>query len=132
MPKYIQSAISKAQAESIARGDHTFTMPAPCAKGHISPRYASNAVCVTCCTNNNHHPKPKHERRMSIARDGTSVITIAQDGAAAALAAKASKRFAEITGRPVSRSVLHKAAIALLAVHLQGNLGASEVRALLH
>lgn len=126
----IRSAIRAAQESARARGDHTFTMPEPCANGHSSPRYTSNGICQTCSANGRLSRKPE-ERQMKIATTQTRVIQFHQDSLTASLSAVVRKRFGEVSGRPVSGSVIHKAAIAVLAKYLSGPVTSADLRALI-
>ena len=126
----IRSAIHAAQESAKARGDHTFLMSEPCANGHTSRRYTSNAICLTCASTARSNRKP-HERQMRLANKETRVVQFHQDATTASLSATSRKRIAEVTGRPVSGSVVHKAAIAALARFLRGPVTATDVKALL-
>ena len=126
----IRSAIRAAQESAKARGDHTFTMSEPCANGHVSPRYTSNAICVACSAQGRRNRKPE-ERQMKIATTQTRVVQFHQDSFTASLSATSRKRIGQITGRPVSGSVVHKVAIVLLAAYLTSPRTASDIKALL-
>ena len=76
-------------------------------------------------------PKP-HERQMRLPTNSeTKVVQFKEDSTTACLAAGARKRWAEITGRKVSGSVIHKASIAVFARFLNNPVTSAELRALL-
>lgn len=58
---------------------------------------------------------------MRMARTDTRPIQIYQDATTASLAATSRKRFAELTGRPVSQNLIYRAAMRALANYL-GNI----------
>jgi hypothetical protein len=126
-----RSVIRQARDSAWARGDQTFTISTPCAAGHFGPRYASNGCCVACKEQHNTHRKPEAERKMRLASNDTRTVQFHIDPTTASLSAVSRKRFGEITGRPVSGSVIHKAAITLLASYLSRNVTASDLKALL-
>ena len=130
MPQQSRSLIRQAQEIALARGDHTFQMPTPCARGHTARRYASNAICCTCAANGRKNKKPE-ERQMKLGSASTRVVQFHQDATTAHLVTTSRQRFAEITGRPCSGSVIHKAAIGLLARYLNGAVPASDVKGLI-
>lgn len=130
MVRPTRSVISEARAVAWAAGHNTFTVPEPCANGHSAPRYTSNSVC-TACIAEYQSKTPKAERVLRLPRADTRPIQLYQDAATASLAATSRKRFAELTGRPLSQNLIYRAAIRTLALYLSTATDPQEVRSLI-
>src|SRR4051794_33707590 len=119
MTKPTRSAISEARAAAWAANQTTFIVPdQPCANGHINARrYTSSGICVSCSAEYR-SKTPKAERILRLPRTDTRAIQLYQDPATASLRDDLGKRFAELTGRPVSQNLLYRAAMRALAIFL--------------
>ena len=129
--RYIPSAISTAQAEARRAGQHTFQVNEPCKHGHTAARFTSNKCCTACVSEANNKPKPPNERKLRLSSKETKPVLVQEDEVTAKLMDYSCKRFHEITDKPVSKSVIHKASMVLLANYLNGNLSPTELRALI-
>jgi hypothetical protein len=130
MVRPTRSVISEARAVAWAAGHNIFSVSEPCANGHHAPRYTSNSVC-TACIAEYQAKTPKSERVLRLPRTDTRPIQLYQDAATASLAATSRKRFAELTGRPLSQNLIYRAAIRTLALYLSTATDPQEVRSLI-
>jgi len=131
MPLNSMSPLREAQECARKRGDNTFSVSMPCANGHFAARYASNGVCVKCAAEYRKNAKPREQRLLKISSAQCRVRQISQDDLSSKLAKHATHRFAEITGRPASLSVIHKAGLILLANYLKPGRTAADVLGLI-
>jgi hypothetical protein len=126
-----KSAIRLARDEARARGEHTFTVNAPCRLGHISPRrYTSNGICVACVKARSTQRKLPDDALLRVANSDTLPVQFRQDKATRTLAAEVRGKLGAAAGRNVSGSVTYRAAIRLLA-HYLTNRPAADLGALL-
>lgn len=132
MTNRIHSPIRQAQDAALARGAKTFTFPEPCRNGHLAPRYAVNGNCTRCTAdhNRNRHSKPDHMRQLKLHIANGRVTQLTQDSLTVSNTEVAKDRLLEITGRPVSLSLMHKAGMRLLTAYLNNAPAASNVMAL--
>src|SRR5438067_9062561 len=101
---------------SKARGEKTFTLDQPCRNGHANAvRYTQNGVCVRCAAENNRtrKHKPAHQRQLKLTLANGRVTQLTQDSPTLANTEAAKDKLLEITGRPVSLSLMHKAGMRL-------------------
>jgi hypothetical protein len=65
-------------------------------------------------------------------RTDTRPIQLYQDSETARLVATSRKRFAELTGRPVSQNLIYRAAMRALANYLSTATNQAEISTLIH
>lgn len=126
-----RSAIREAQEAARTRGDRTFVVSDPCANGHTAERRTSNGICITCATEYRTKAKPKDQRLLRLPATDMRLVQLHQDNTTASLAATSRKRFQELTGRPISKSVVYRAAIRALALYLSNATNPAEVKSLI-
>jgi hypothetical protein len=133
MNTHKHSPLRRAQEAARARGDKTFFHDQPCRNGHTGLRYSASGNCIQCNAihNRNRYGKSDAERQLKLSIMANCVRTqLSQDTATVADTKAAKDKLLQITGRPVSLSLMHKAGMHLLNTYLSSAPAASSVMAL--
>src|SRR3569832_472344 len=97
-----KSPIREAWDAAKARGDRTFTVPFPCARGHTAERYTSNGICSACSKAGNQHRFNPELRKRKLMNASGKFVQVKQDKETAELGETISNRIKELTGQAVS------------------------------
>jgi hypothetical protein len=126
------SPLRAAQERARAAGHHTFAISLPCPRGHLGPRYASNGNCVQCASRSTKSTKPEAERQLKLTSKKSHITQVTLDEETAANVTKAKRYLSEVVGRPVSTSLVHRAAIRTLALYLRNTTKPAEAESLVY